>query len=122
MGPIKTSEMREGGPYKGDKPNVIDWGRSWTRDEAAVPPHASLGRRSSRTIDRLRTHFGEERSRLMASLDSVRHAYSRGCDKFWSVRIDYRRGEYVAGVTRTHIGRNLPWAQKNHPFGNKLPF
>ena len=63
MGPIRTSEMREGSPYIGEDFDLTDWG-CLEQDETA-PPHASSGRKSSRAIDHLAAHFYEERSHLM---------------------------------------------------------
>ena len=36
-------------------------------------------------IDRLKTHFDEGRPTIWCI------AYIRGCDKFWSLRIDYQK-------------------------------
>ena len=51
---------------------VTDWG-CLERDETA-PPHASPGRRSSRTIDHLTTHYDE---RALSSDDAAKFGASR---------------------------------------------
>jgi len=62
--------MRKGDPYEGEDFDVTDWGCLEEGGET-VPPHASPGRRSSGTIDRLKAHFDEGRSSLKVFLDSV---------------------------------------------------
>lgn len=58
FGPIRVSEMREDEPCEGENFGVTSWGRLGKKTTA--PPHASLGRRSSGTIDRLKILFDEE--------------------------------------------------------------
>ena len=69
------NEMRRGSPYVGENYGVTDWG--CLEQDETVPPHASPGRRSSRTIDHLMTHFNEERSPLTMLLDSMCRVLSR---------------------------------------------